>query len=304
MLACPATPGQLLRTHLLALPLLALALVLVAACGHASWNLLAKRAAHCRHFNWFYSAGSVVIYAPLAGYFLLTQMPAARPLIWVVLLCTGVTHIFYSEVLQRGYRAADMSLVYPVARGTGPLLSFFGALLILHEHPSGLAFAGALLVVAGVFVIAGGPRIFRVPDARTGLAWGTLIGCSIATYTLIDGYAVRGLAMAPVLVDYSGNLFRTAVLTPRALTDQTRVGLEWREYWRYALGVSVLGPMAYILVLYAMTLAPVSHIAPAREMSMMLGAYFGARLFHEQARRLRLLAAGLIVAGVAALTLG
>ena len=91
---------------------------------------------------------------------------------------------------------------------------------------------------------------------------------------------------------------------PRALADRPRLKLEWNEYWRYALGVAVLGPMAYILVLYAMTLAPVSHIAPAREMSMMIGAYFGARLFKEPAQRLRLLAAGMIVLGVAALTLG
>lgn len=279
-------------------------MVVVAAFSHASWNLLAKRAAHCRHFNWFYSVGSVLIYAPLAGYFLATQMPKASPVMWMVLVATGITHIFYSEVLQRGYRAADISVVYPVARGTGPLLSFIGALVILREHPSLLAFAGALLVVSGVFLIAGGPSIFRVADARTGLAWGALIGCSIATYTLIDGYAVRGLAIAPVLVDYSGNLFRVVMLSPRALADRARTQLEWREYWRYAMGVSVLGPMAYILVLYAMTLAPVSHIAPAREMSMMIGAYFGARLFNEPAQRLRFAAAALIVAGVLALTLG
>ncbi len=246
----------------------------------------------------------MVFYSPAAAYFLVTQMPHRSPLMWLVLVATGCTHIFYSETLQRGYRAADISVVYPVARGTGPLLSFLGALMVLHEHPSSLAFLGALLVVAGVFLIAGGPRIFHRADARTGLAWGTLIGCAIATYTLIDGYAVRVLVIAPVLVDYSGNVFRLVMLMPRALADRPRLRLEWRDYWRYALGVAVLGPMAYILVLYAMTLAPVSHIAPAREMSMMIGAYFGARLFNEEAQRLRMLAALLILAGVVCLTLG
>jgi drug/metabolite transporter (DMT)-like permease len=82
------------------------------------------------------------------------------------------------------------------------------------------------------------------------------------------------------------------------------VASEIRQYWRPAAGVALLGPMAYILVLYAMTLAPISHVAPARELSMMVGTYFGARIFQEEARRSRFIAAGLIVLGVVALTVG
>jgi len=220
------------------------------------------------------------------------------------LCATGVLHVAYPEVLQAGYRAADLSVVYPVARGSGPLLSFCGAILILRERPSILALAGALLVVAGVFLIAGGPAILRKSGARTGLCWGILTGISIACYTLVDGYGVKVLLIVPPLVDYAGNVFRSLVLLPRTLSDWPAAKLEWSRYWRQALGVAVLGPLAYISVLYAMRLAPISHIAPAREMSMMIGAYFGARVFREQARRLRLAAAGLIVLGVAGLTIG
>ena len=286
------------------MPLAALFLVITAAFAHASWNMLAKHAAFCRHFNLFYSVTSVLLYAPLAIWLLLHHRPAVDATVVAIFFATGLLHVAYSDVLQRGYRAADMSVVYPVARGSGPLLSFCGAVLLLRERPSLIALLGALLVVAGVLVIAGGPAIFRRAGARTGLIWGLVIGTAIASYTLVDAFAVKALLIAPPLVDYAGNLFRVVVLTPRALTDRPRVVSELRQYWRPAAGVAVLGPLAYILVLYAMTLAPVSHVAPARELSMMVGTYFGARIFNEEARRSRFIAAGLIVLGVVALTLG
>ncbi|MGI9024707.1 MAG: EamA family transporter [Burkholderiaceae bacterium] len=291
---------------------LALLLVVIAAFTHASWNLLAKRAAHCRHFNWYYSTGAALLFLPLAAFALIDFAPRLSVTAVLVLLSTCVLHALYSESLQRGYRAADLSVVYPIARGTGPLISFVGAIFVLGEHPSLVATAGALLVVAGVLVLAGGRRLWR--ELRTpheargtvvaGLYWGGLTGLLIAAYTLNDGYAVKVLLIPPLLVDYVGNLFRSLVLAPRALRDRAAVALEYPRFWREALGVSILGPAGYILVLYAMTMAPVSHVAPAREMSMMIGAWFGARLLGEGHVMQRVLGAGLIVAGVGALALG
>ncbi len=292
--------------------LLALLLVVVAAFTHASWNLLAKRAAHCRHFNWYYSTGAALLFMPLAAFALVDFIPHVSAAALLVLSATCVLHALYSESLQRGYRAADLSVVYPVARGTGPLISFVGAIFVLNEHPSLIATAGALFVVAGVLVLAGGRRLWRelrAPhEARgtvvAGLYWGGITGLLIAAYTLNDGYAVKVLLIPPLLVDYVGNLFRSVVLAPRALRDRATVALEYPRYWKEAIGVSILGPAGYILVLYAMTIAPVSHVAPAREMSMMIGAWFGARLLGEGQVMQRVIGAGLIVTGVGALALG
>jgi drug/metabolite transporter (DMT)-like permease len=294
------------------MPLTALALVVFAAFTHASWNLLAKRAVDCRHFNWYYSAGAVVLWLPLAWYF-----AHAFALSWLaagLLLSTAILHALYSAALMRGYRAADLSVVYPIARGTGPLLSFIGAIFVLSERPSVTAAIGALLVVAGVFMIAGGPalvRELRAPAASpahrrvvAGVLWGTATGCAIAAYTLNDGYAVKLLAMPPVLLDYASNLFRTVVFVPIVWRDRALVRTEYPRYWKAALGVSVLGPLGYILVLQAMTMAPVSHVAPARELSMMIGTWFGARLLGEGGAGRRVAAAALIVLGVVALALG
>ena len=292
--------------------LAALLLVIVAAFTHASWNLLAKRAAFCRHFNWFYSTGSAVLFFPLAAWVLTDAAPRIGPPELLALAASSVLHALYSESLQRGYQAADLSVVYPLARGTGPLVSFFGAIVVLGERPSVIAVAGALLVVSGVFLIAGGKRVFtRIfkrdaagIDGRAGLLWGVVTGLFIAAYTLTDGYSVKLLLLSPILVDYSGNLFRSLVLAPRAWRDREAIRSEYQRYWKEALGVSILGPAGYILVLYAMTIAPVGHVAPARELSMMIAAYFGARVLGEENAAQRLLASGLIVAGVAALALG
>jgi drug/metabolite transporter (DMT)-like permease len=292
--------------------LIALLLVLTAAFTHASWNVLAKHAAHCRFFNWYYSVGAAVLFGPFAWWVSRDFLPHASFAVVLVLLATSVLHALYSECLQRGYRAADLSVVYPVARGTGPLISFIGAIFVLGERPSLIATGGALLVVCGVLMLAGGRRLWnelKKPAATrgtivAGVYWGGLIGLLIAAYTLNDGYAVKVLLVPPILVDYVGNLFRACVLAPQALRQFDVVADEYPRYWKQALGVSILGPTGYILVLYAMTLAPVSHVAPARELSMMIGAWFGARLLGEGHALQRMIAAALIVAGVGALALG
>jgi drug/metabolite transporter (DMT)-like permease len=206
--------------------------------------------------------------------------------------CTWPTHS-----LQAGYRAGDLSLVYPIARGTGPLLSFAGAALLLGERPGLIPLLGVLLVVSGIVLIADLGRT-RLHSPRAGILWGLLIGACITSYTLNDGWAVKYLAISPSLVDYSGNFFRAIVLAPRALTNRMQLHREIPEFGRAAVTVGVLGPLGYILVLWAMTMAPISHVAPARELATLVGAYFGTRLLKEQAGWRRVTGALSIVLGV------
>lgn len=286
------------------MPLTALTLVVIAALTHASWNLLAKRAADSRHFVWLYSLGSFVVWSPVVAVVAVVTRPRFGWPELGALLVTALLHAGYSEALMRGYRNGALSIVYPVARGTGPLLSFFGAMLVLGERPTVIAAVGALAVVVGVFLIAGGPRLFSTHVDRRALFYGLASGVFIAAYTVWDGWSVKVLLISPVVLDFCGNLFRCLLLTPRAWAGRAEVLPEYRRYWREALGVSVLGPLGYVLVLYAMRLAPVSHVAPARELSMMVGAYFGARFLKEGQLRQRMGAAALIVAGVVGLAVG
>ncbi len=289
----------------------ALALVFAAALMHALWNVVAKRTGGDARFALIAAILLLVVWAPLGVWAGWQVLPRWGLVEWAVLLASAIVHVVYFTTLLRGYRLADLTVVYPLARGTGPLLSSLGAILWFGERLSAVAAAGVAGVVLGVFFIAGGPGLFaKAHDplqrerVRAGIVWGTLTGACIAGYTLIDGYAVKVLLISPILVDYVGNLFRVPFLLPSALRDRGGFAEVWRAQWRPALLVAVLGPLGYVLVLYAMQLAPLSHVAPAREVSMLFAALIGGRLLGESDRATRLLGALCIAGGVAALALG
>jgi drug/metabolite transporter (DMT)-like permease len=289
----------------------ALALVIAAALLHATWNIAAKKAGGGDAFVLMGALMVGVIWAPLAlalGWRELLGWGAAE---WGFVAATTLLHLVYYRTLLRGYREADLTIVYPVARGTGPLVTVVAAVVLLGEALTWGGALGALGVCGGVFVLAGGPRLWaRAHDpaqrarVRAGLRWGAATGLLIAGYTVVDGVAVKVMAMSPILLDWLTNLLRAPLLLPGQWRDRAGFAAACRTQWRHALVGAVLAPMAYVMVLYAVTLAPLSHVAPAREVSMLFAALLGGRLLGEGDRGLRLLGAGLIAAGVVLLALG
>jgi len=280
---------------------MALVAVLLAATAHATWNLFAKKAAGARHFVWLYSVGSTVLYLPVIVWICIQHLPHFEGRHYLALAATSVLHLGYSLSLQAGYRTSDLSLVYPIARGFGPSLSFTAAVLLLGERPTVLSAVGLLLIVAGILLVAGLTREpHRAP--RKGIFFGLLTGMFIAAYTINDGWAVKVLAISPFIVDFTGNSLRILLLTPMAWRDRERVVREMREHAGSAAVVSVLGPMGYILVLFAMRVAPISHIAPARELATLAGAYMGSKLLRERTTPERVIGAVCIVVGVVSLS--
>jgi drug/metabolite transporter (DMT)-like permease len=281
-----------------------LTLVLTAALCHASWNLLAKRAAGGKAFVFLVFGLETLLYAPAAVVvWLLVRPDLGRPQV-AFMAGSAVLHLAYFLLLQLGYRAGDLSLVYPLARGTGPALSSVGAVLFLGEHPSGLALAGGALVVLGL-VLLGAPlaALRSSPRGRHGVAFALLTGALIAGYTLWDAHAVKSLGIPPILLDWTSVLGRSLLLAPFALRA-TSLREAWRSQRFEATGVAVLSPLAYILVLTALVSAPVSYVAPARELSIVFATLMGAFLLHERDTARRLPLAGVITAGVVALALG
>jgi drug/metabolite transporter (DMT)-like permease len=275
--------------------------VLLAAAAHATWNIFAKKAAGCRHFVWLYSVGSALLYLPVILWICVQHRPHFEPRHYVALAATSVLHLGYSLSLQAGYRSSDLSLVYPIARGFGPLLSFIGAVLLLGERATPLSGLGLALIVAGILLVSGLTREpHRAP--RKGIFFGLLTGMFIASYTLNDGWAVKVLAISPFIVDFCGNLVRVVVLSPIAWRNRAEVLREARVYAVPAAVVSVLGPIGYILVLFAMRVAPISHIAPARELATLAGAYMGSKLLSERTTPERIIGAVCIVVGVVSLS--
>lgn len=282
--------------------LASLLLVVLAAFVHAGWNLLAKRAAAVGPvFVFAYNLIACLAYAPWALVLLARGgVPWTGAGVGFILL-SGLLHLAYSLCLQRGYQAADLSVVYPVARGTGPMLSTLGAILILGETPTGRGLIGLALVVAGILLIATQGRLsaFARPGGRAGVGWGAATGGLIAAYTVVDAHAVKALGVAPVALDWFSNLLRFFLLLPLVLADPRRAWRAMRGHWPAALGVGLLSPLSYILVLAALADgAPLSLVAPLREMSMMAGALMGLVVLRERVGPGRLAGCAVLIAGV------
>jgi drug/metabolite transporter (DMT)-like permease len=282
----------------------ALTLILTAAFIHATWNLLNKKASGHATFTWLVAVLSAVFYTPVAiGVIFLCQEDLGLAAI-VFMAGSAVLHTAYFVLLNEGYRAGDLSLVYPLARGTGPLLASIAAILVLGERPSALALAGGLLIVLGVVALTGNPESLRATGARKALIYALVTGTFIAAYTLWDKQAVSQFAVSPILLDWGANLGRSLLLTPFALRHWHRTQNEWQSHRFEAIGVAVLVPLSYILVLTAMQFTPVSYVAPAREISILIGTAMGTRLLAEGDVHRRLAAACAMVLGVVALSIG
>ena len=279
---------------------LALALVLGSAALHACWNLLAKRARGGVEFLWLFALLTVAVYAPVAVIYFLVVRPEFTLLHVGLALVSSAIKVGYFTCLQRGYRAGDLSLVYPLARGSGPALATVLAILFLAERPGLQALAGTALVVVSVFVLSGGRAVLEAKQ-RAAVLYGLATGVFIATYTVWDGYSVGHLGAAPLLFTFTGEVGRVLFLAPFVASRRAIVADVWRAHKWEALGVAVLSPLAYVLVLTAMQFTPVSLVAPTREISILIGTLFGTQLLREGGSRRRLLGAIGMVAGVALL---
>jgi uncharacterized membrane protein len=295
------TGGHLLSSQ-------AIALVLLAACIHATWNFWVKKAeADPLAFSFLCSLASTLIYLPavlwLVGWQSVLDLSARQ---WAFIAVSSVVHNLYFFILQTGYARSDLSIVYPLARGTGPMISAVGAMLLFAEKPTLFSVSGLILVVLGTFTIAGGFALMKAGNnmstkVRAGLIWGPMTGACIACYTLLDAYSVKFLLIAPLLFDWISGPIRGVFLLPFIVQQKTSLSLTWAQSWKYIVGIAAISPLGYILVLTAMQKAPISLVAPAREVSMLFAAFLGAKLLHEGNLRRRVFGAGLIALGVVAL---
>src|SRR5215216_7723964 len=282
----------------------ALMLVLAAAVLHATWNLLAKRVGDGGAvFVWLFGCCSVLIYAPLAVVVVLVSAPHLGPMQFLFMFGSGILHLGYFVFLQRGYAVGDLSLVYPLARGTGPLLATAAAIVLFGEGPSLPAIFGIALITAGVFVLTSEGGSLR-SGLGTGVFYGLMTGVFIAAYTIWDKQAVSALLIPPLLQSWATTIVTTLLLTPVAMSNRKKIVSLWSDFKPEVIGVGILSPLSYILVLTALVFTPVSYVAPAREISILIGAAMGARLLAEGDVRRRLAAASVMVLGIVALALG
>ncbi len=285
----------------------ALLLVVVAALLHASWNYLLKKCGG--------GLGVLTLSAIVAS---VALTPAALYLIWrgftspwgvwvmtAVVVGSGMIHLFYFLLLDRAYRSGgDLSVVYPLARATGPLLTIVAATLFFGERMTSIAVAGAVLIGISALALTGDPRKVFAREAGKGIGFAILCGCMIASYTLWDKQAVALFLIPPIVFDWGANVARVTMLVPYTrLRESGAITSAWRDHRKSVIAIGLMSPLSYILVLTAMVYTPVSYVAPARELSILFAALIGAHVLKEGDATRRTLAAIGMLLGVSGLAL-
>lgn len=290
----------------LKMSLTALTLVLTAALVHATWNYFLKKANATRPFWWLVYIITAVITVPALFIYDPQALSNITPIGWLVIALSAPIHVIYGQVLQIGYKKSDYSIVYPTARGTGPLITVLCAVLILGDRPSFWGWIGIVLILASIVLLAMPHKQDKQTQdlrIRAGIFWGFLTGCFIAGYSFCDAWAVQQeTGLTPLSFYFPSIAVRAIVFAPFIMMHanwkaESKEILTTPRLQKALAVVTVGSPLAYILVLYAMTIAPLAYVAPSREVGMMIGVVLGGLLLRERLSVTRL-------AGVIGMTLG
>ena len=273
------------------MPPLAFTLAITAAVLHAFWNILLARARDPESATAVALVAAVIVFAPVA-----VLRFDAEWAVWPFIVATSMLQLLYFALLATAYRKAELSFVYPVARGVAPAIVLVVSVVALGDSTSRAQAAGVILVGVGVLLVRGA----RPPTDPHAFAFALGIGCVIASYTLLDKRGITHaspvtyleLSMIPAALGYAG----------ATLAVKGRVRL------RAALGVSavaagILSFAAYALVLAALERASAASVAAVRETSVVMATAFAAILLHEQVTRSRFVGSALVVCGIALLAL-
>jgi len=280
---------------------LALGIVAVAAFLHASWNYLAKKSRNKLAFIWWAILFSVILFFPMFIYY----WPAA-PISsagWVCIVATGVLHAFYFWFMAGAYERGDLSLVYPLARGSGPLFVPILAVLLLNEQLSISGVLGITFVILGIFSIH--LRSFSIQSMLEpflamrggGSLWALCTGGTIAGYSLVDKIGVT-IVHPPVYI-YLMFVITLLLLSPYVFVKE-RLDLkkEWNINKIQILIVGFLDLFTYLMILFALQISKVSYVAAVREVSIVFSALIGIMLLQEKNASQKLFGAVLISLGV------
>ncbi len=273
-----------------------IALVLLAAVMHASWNALVKSGGTPEFSIAAYRGAGMLCLLALP----FVPLPSAESF-WFIAASVAVHNVYYFTLAQ-AYRSGDLSLVYPLFRGMAPVLVAIGAWLFVGEKLSVGGAVGIVIISTGLMSLAlVGKRRGQV--TTTALAWGLVTSVFIAMYTVIDGYGARvsGNALSYILWLFT---FEAVPIVIWLLVTRRQ---EWFAYLKDSPGSiavgAVISGVAYGLVIYAMSLGAIALVSSLRETSVIFAALIGALFLKEPFGRQRVLAAITVAAGVVLLKL-
>jgi len=279
----------------------ALSIVLVAAFLHACWNYLAKKSRNKIAFIWWAILLSTILFFPMFRFYWPSVTISSTG--WACIVATGVFHALYFWFMGGAYQRGDLSLVYPLSRGSGPLFVPIMAVLLLREQLSASGVLGIALVIAGIFGIH--LRSFSIQSLREPFVtirsgaslWALCTGGTIAGYSLVDKIGVN-IVHPPVYI-YLMFVITLLLLTPYVLVKERRdLKKEWQINKKKILIVGFLQLFTYMMILFALQMSKVSYVAAVREVSIVFSALIGIVLLREKSAPQKLCGAVLICAGV------
>ena len=267
--------------------------VLTAAAFHAGWNALLKLNVEPIVATSLVAAASGLLAVPFAIFVGLPSLSA-----WPYVLASVAIHIVYYLALAQAYKFGDLGQVYPIARGSAPLMTAALATLWLGEALGPYGWAGILVLAAGILLLAlrGGRALARFDVRSVGFA--LLTSLTITAYTLVDGIGAR---LSGSALQYTVWLFLLSGAS-MALYGAVRLGRrlagDFAANWQLALSGAALSTAAYGIAIWAMTVAPIALVAALRETSVLFAALFSMALLREPVLPARIAAACLVLAGV------
>lgn len=283
--------------------ILGLGLVLAGSIAHALWNVLAKQAGTSETtFVWLYSA---IATPALALLLVLHACATDAPVMtsWWAAVVSALLHTIYALVLQRSYAAADLGVVYPVARAGAPVLVALAGVVALGTETSPALWAGIALICVGVPLLTGA-RPSSLKAGTAGAVGGAATAATIAGYTLWDGYAILHLGVDVLAYLAIGSVVQFVLLSIAVAPRLRSIGGVARSYWRLALPIAVLVPTSYGLVLLAQEHLSVQVVAAARSASILAAAVLGWWLLGERRTQRGVSGVAILSVGIAAVALG
>jgi drug/metabolite transporter (DMT)-like permease len=266
--------------------------VLLSALLHASWNAVVKTDA-----DRLVSMGLVMIAGSLIGLAAVPFLPLPAPESWKWLLISIGIHNFYYFFLLSAYAHGDLSHVYPIARGSGPLLVAIFSGALVGEHLTGYEFAGVFLVSLGIASLALAKGLPRGEEWRPTL-YALATGVTIAAYTVADGLGVRASGHSLSYIAWHNLLEGPWVFLFAVWKRGPAIVGHLRKYWWRGFGGGVVATIGYGLAIWALGQGGMAHVAALRETSVLWGALIGTILLGESFGYRRVLAAATVVAGL------
>lgn len=283
------------------MPVEAVALIIVSALMHATWNAVMKRSRD-PHVQFLSMAGiGGLVTAP----WLVGAFPAVPWEAHALACLSGLLEVGYVWLLATAYQRYDFSLVYPVARGSAPLILMLFAIVALGERPSPIAIGGIVAIVVGIYAMsAGATSGWLQPLRERSVGLSLAVGVTIASYSAIDKI---GVGFAPAIAYVSLVYIWTGVwLLPTLLPGRGVAGIVqvYRDEWRAALLVGTFSGATYAIVVFAFSLSPVSYAGALREISVVFAALIGWLRFREPLGPGRTVAAVVVALGASLIAFG